>query len=84
MMKKTLLKIVIGACSLLVLAAIVMAGVSMIPNDIHSNVIYNDTAKYASLEKISAVRPPLAAPSTHLGSTDVDATYFVCDLQPVG
>lgn len=84
MMKKTLLKVAIGACSILVLAAIIVSGVSMSPNDIHSNVIYSDAAKYASMERITAVRPPHAAPSTHIGSNDANAMCFVCDLQPIG
>ena len=84
MMKKTLLIIAIGACSILVLAAIIASGVSMSPNDIHSNVIYSDAAKYASMERITAVRPPLAAPSTHIGSNDANTICFVCDLQPIG
>ena len=83
-MKKSLLKVAVATCCMLVLAAIVMIGVSMLPNTIHSNVVYGNSSKYATLERITAARPPLAAPNTHVGSGDSTEISIASDLQPIG
>lgn len=82
-MKKTLAKIVIGAIGLLVLAAIVMAGVRFLPSSIHSNVVYNENTANATMERISDTRPPLAAPTAHNESASENSITFTCNFESV-
>lgn len=84
MMKKSMLKVAAAVSCMLVLAAIVMLGVSMRPNSIHSSVVYGNSGDYATLERITAGRPPLAAPKTHVDSGDSTEISIVSDLQPIG
>lgn len=83
-MRKALVRGVIAIAGILVLAAAVILVVNKAPNSIHSTVVYGNTSEYATLERISAVRPPLAAPNTHAGSADTMEICFICDLQPEG
>lgn len=83
-MKKTLTRGAIAFACILILASVIVLCVSKTPNNIHSNVIYENSGEYATLERISAVRPPLAAPNAHSGSNDSTEINFSCDLQPEG
>ena len=83
-MKKALICGAIALAGILVLAAVIVIGTSKTPNNIHSNVVFGNSGEYATLERISAVRPPLAAPNAHSGSAGSTEICFVCDLQPEG
>lgn len=83
-MKKTLIRGAIAFVCILILASVIVLCVSKTPNNIHSNVVYGNSGEYATLERISAVRPPLAAPNAHSGSAGSTEVCFVCDLQMEG
>jgi hypothetical protein len=83
MMKKTLLKIAIGACSIFVLAAIVLPSASTFTNNVHSSVVYDNDGAFAAVERIASVRPPLAAPNPRTFSTDEAEISVVFELLPV-
>lgn len=83
-MKKSMVKVAAAVSCMLVLAAVVMLGVSKFPNSIHSSVLYGNSGEYTSLERITAARPPLAEPNTHVGSADLTEISIVSNLQPIG